>query len=129
MRSTRPLTRATFIPAFLTVLALPFGFVDEGVAVLAGIYGLYFALPAVVAWWLDAMRSRLPRHVQRVLGGLIVLVATMAVGFWVFFAGPLLVLAVPPIAVVFVVAFRLLRARSDSHPTASGASSADSAED
>jgi hypothetical protein len=112
MRSARPLTRATFVPAFLTVLALPFGFIHEDIAVLAGIYGLYFALPAVVAWCLDVMRGRLPRYVQRVLGGLIVVVATGAVGFWLLFAAPVLVPALPPIAVVFIVGFRLLRAPS-----------------
>ena len=37
--SVRPLTLATFGPALLTVLALPFGFINEGIAVVAGVYG------------------------------------------------------------------------------------------
>jgi hypothetical protein len=32
------LTLATFAPAVLTMLALPLGFIDEGVAVVAGFY-------------------------------------------------------------------------------------------
>ena len=38
----------------LSVLALPFGFIKEGVAVVAGVYGLYFALPP---WWRGALTS------------------------------------------------------------------------
>jgi hypothetical protein len=108
--TVRPLTITTFGPALLTVVALPIGFIEEGVAVLAGVYGLYFALPAVVAWCLDYFRSRLPRFVQRTLGVLIVLVAIPAVVFWLFWTGLLFGFAVPPTAVVLIVAFRLLRA-------------------
>jgi hypothetical protein len=48
-RTLPPLTLATFGPALVTVLALPFRFIEEGIAVVAGIYGMYFVLPAVVA--------------------------------------------------------------------------------
>ena len=54
MPSVRPLTLATFGPALLTVLALPLGFIDEGIAMVAGVYGRYFVLPATVAWSLDS---------------------------------------------------------------------------
>ena len=40
MPSVCPLTLATFGPALLTALALPLGFIDEGIAVVAGVYGL-----------------------------------------------------------------------------------------
>lgn len=113
------MTIATFGPALLAVLALPFGFIEEGVAVLAGVYGLYFALPAVVAWCLDSFRSRLPRSVRRTLGVLITLVAIPAVAFWLLWTGPLFGFAVPPTAVVFIVAFRLLRASPPRCPAGS----------
>ncbi len=112
IRSARPLTLATFIPAALTVLALPFGFIEEDVAALAGIYGLYFALPAVVAWCVGALQSRLPGYVQRTLGVLILLVAIPAAAFWLLWTGPLFLLAVPPTAVVLTVAFHLVRIRA-----------------
>jgi hypothetical protein len=112
IRSVRPLTGAAFGPALLTVLALPFGFVEVGVAEIAGVYGLYFALPAVVAWCLDGLRVRWPRWVQRTLGVLILVVAIPAIAFWLFWTGPLFLFAVPPTAVVLVVAFRLSRARA-----------------
>jgi hypothetical protein len=110
--SVRPLTLATFGPALLTVLALPFGFINEGIAVVAGVYGLYFAVPAVVAWCLDVFRGRLPRWAQRTLGVLILLVAVPAIAFWLLWTGPLFTFALPPAAVVLIVAFRLMRARS-----------------
>jgi hypothetical protein len=113
----RPLTLATFGPALLCVLALPFGFVEEGVAVLAGVYGLYFALPALVAWCLDAVRNRLPRWGQRTLGILILLGTITATVFWVFFVGPLLIFAAPPAVVVVIVSLRLLRAQPAQPPT------------
>jgi hypothetical protein len=105
-------------PAFLTVLALPFGFIEVAVAEVAGFYGLYFALPAVVAWCLDAFRCRLPRFVQRTLGGLTLVVAIPAVAYLLLWTGPLFIFAVPPTAVVLIVAFRLLRARSPERPNA-----------
>jgi hypothetical protein len=108
----RRLTPATFGPALLTVLALPFGFVAVGVAEVAGLYGLYSALPAVVAWCVDASRSRLPRFAQRTLGVVILLVAIPAVAFFLLWTGPLFIFAVPPAAVVLIVGFRLLRAMS-----------------
>jgi hypothetical protein len=112
------LTLAAFMPALLTVLALPFGFIEVDVAVIAGVYGLYFALPAVVAWCLDAVRSHLPRFVQRTLGVLTLLVAIAAVAFWLFWAGLLFVFAVPPTVVVLIVAVRLVRARPSERPHA-----------
>jgi hypothetical protein len=93
------------------VSALPFGFIEEAVAVVAGVYGLYFALPAVVAWCLDAVRNSLPRLAQRTLGIVIFLVAIPAIAFWLLWTGPLFVFALPPTAVVLVVAFRLVRGR------------------
>ena len=92
----------------LTVLALPFGFLEVGIAEVAGFYGLYFALPAVVAWCLYAVRGRLPRVVQRLAGAVIFVVATLATGFWILWAGPLFLLALPPAVAVFIVAIRLL---------------------
>ena len=118
MPSVRPLTLATFGPALLTVLALPLGFIDEGIAVVAGVYGLYFILPATVAWSLDLLRSRLPWWLQRTLGILILLVAIPAIAFWLLFTGPLFAFALPPTAVVLIVAFRLTRARLPLQPTA-----------
>jgi hypothetical protein len=111
-RSVRPLTLATFGPASVTVLALPVGFIEVRVAEIAGFYGLYFALPAVVAWCLGAGRLRLPRLLQRTLGLLILVVTIPSIAFWIFWMGPLLVFAVPAAAVVVIVAFRLLRAGS-----------------
>ena len=111
IRSVRPLTGAAFGPALLCVLALPFGFLEVAVAEVAGLYGLYFALPAVVAWCLDAVRVRLPRFVQRTLGVLILLVTILAIAFWIFWTGPWFVFALPPTAVVLIVAVRLLRGR------------------
>ena len=118
IRAIRPLTPATFGPALLSVLALPFGFIEEGVAVVAGVYGLYFALPATVAWGLDVVRSRLPPWGQRTLGVLILLVTTPAIAFWLFWIGPLLIFAAPPAAVVVIVTWRLLLARPVQRPTA-----------
>ena len=106
----RPLTLATFVPAAVAVIALPFGFLDEDIAVVAGVYGLYVALPAAVAWSLDRLRPRLPRWLQRVLGALALLVAVPAVLVYFLFTGYWLVLALPGIVVVFVVTVRLLRA-------------------
>jgi hypothetical protein len=111
-RGVRRLTLAAWIPGLLAVLALPFGFIDEDVAVIAGVYGLYFALPGVVAWCLDLARPHLPRVAQRVVGGIALLIAMPAVAVWLFLIGPLLLFALPSVVVVFVVAFRLLRARS-----------------
>lgn len=110
-RTVRPLTLATFVPALVTVLALPFGFIEEGIAVVAGVYGMYFVLPAVVAWCVDVHRRRLPRAVQRILGALMVLLAIPAVATWLLWAYPLLIMGLPPTAVFLIVAFRLLRAR------------------
>jgi hypothetical protein len=112
------LTLAAFAPALLTLLALPFGFVEVGVAEVAGLYGLYFALPAVAAWCLDGVRSHLSRFVQRTLGALILLVAIPYVAFWLLWTGPLFIFAVPPATVVVIVAVRLLRARSSDARTA-----------
>jgi hypothetical protein len=117
-RPVRRLTLAAFVPALLTVLALPFGFIEVRVAEIAGLYGLYFALPAVVAWCLDAVRNRLPRSVQRTLGVLILLVAILAVAFWLFWTGPLFIFAAPPTAVVLIVGVRLVRARSSDRSNA-----------
>lgn len=98
----------------LCVLALPFGFVEEDVAVIAGVYGMYFVLPAVVAWCLEAVRTRMPRFVQRTLGVLILLVAIPAIAFWVLWTGLWFALALPSTVVVLIVAFRLLRAGTAS---------------
>lgn len=117
-RSIDLLTVASFGPALLSLLVLPVGFIREDVAVLAGVYGLYFALPAVVAWCLDVTRGRLPRWSQRTLGLLILLVTIPALAFWLFWIGPLLIVAAPPAAVVLVVTFRLLRASPTHQQTA-----------
>jgi hypothetical protein len=111
IRSVRPLTLGAFTPALLTLLVLPFGFVEVGVAEVAGVYGLYFVLPGVVAWCLDGVRSHLPRFLQRTLGGLILLVAIPYLAFWLLWTGPLFIVAVPPTTVVLIVAVRLVRAR------------------
>jgi hypothetical protein len=110
------LTPATFGPAALTVLALPFGFIEVGVAEVAGFYGLYLVLPAVVAWCLDTIRTRLPSVAQQTLGVLVLLVAIPAGAYLLLFTGPWFIFAVPPTAVVLIVAGRLVRARPPSHP-------------
>jgi hypothetical protein len=99
------------VPTVLALLALPFGFVDEEIAVAAGALEIYFFLPGVVAWCLDAFRTRLPRWVQRVVGAVIIVVAIPYVAFWLLWLGPFFVLCLPATAVVFIVACRLLRAR------------------
>ena len=117
-RSIDRLTGAAFGPALLSVIALPLGFIWDEVAVVAGFYGLYFALPGVVAWCLDGVRGRLPRWAQRTLGLLILVVTILTIAFWLFWIGPLFSFAAPPAAVVLVVTFRLLRARSAHEPAA-----------
>jgi hypothetical protein len=111
LRSVRPLTYAAFIPALLTLLALPFGLVEPFVSNLAALYGLYFALPAVLAWCLDRIRGRLPRFAQRLLGVLILAVAVPTAAVFLVWTALVWGLGVPPAAVVFIVALRLLRAR------------------
>lgn len=106
------MTLATWIPALITLLVLPVGLIEEAFAVGAGIYGLYFVLPAVVAWALDAGRHRLPLLVQRILGALVLLVAIAAIGFWLLWFPPLLAIGLPAVAVVLAVGCRLLRAQS-----------------
>jgi hypothetical protein len=110
------LTHAAFIPALLAVLALPFGLIEPVVSNAAAFYGLYFALPAILAWCLDRFRSRLPRSVQRPVGVLILLVAIPSDAILLLWSGPVFIPALPPTAVVFIVAFRLLRARPPSGP-------------
>jgi hypothetical protein len=89
-----------------------------GVAEVAGIYGLYFAVPAIVAWCLDAVRSHLSHIVQRTLGGLILLGAIPYIAFWLLWVWPLFIAPVPPATVVLIVAVRLPRARSSDARTA-----------
>jgi hypothetical protein len=110
LRSARPLTYAAFIPALLTLLALPFGLVEPFVSNLAALYGLYLALPAVLAWCLDRIRGRLPRFAQRSLGVLILAVAIPTAALLLLWTALVWGLGVPPTAVVFIVAIRLLRA-------------------
>jgi hypothetical protein len=119
LRSARPLTYAAFIPALLTLLALPFGLVEPFVSNLAALHGLYFALPAIVAWYLDRIRGRLPRIVQRSLGILILAVAIPMAAFLLLWTALIWSLDVPPTAVVFIVAIRLLRARPPDGPVVS----------
>jgi hypothetical protein len=119
LRSARPLTYAAFTPALLTLLALPFGLVEPFVSNFAALYGLYFALPAVLAWGLDRIRDRLPRFVQRSLGVLILAVAVPTAALLLLWTALVWGLGVPPTAVVIVVAIRLLRARPAGGPVVS----------
>jgi hypothetical protein len=112
------LTLAAWVPALLSVVALPFGFIDEEIAVAAGVYGLYVALPGVVAWCLHEVRHRLPRWLQRVIGALTLLVAIPYFVVVFFFTGPLFVIALPAVAVILIVATRLLRARPSGRVSA-----------
>ncbi len=98
------------MPAALSAALLPF---ERDAAV----YGLYFALPALLAWAVLRLRPRMPSWLPSVLGVLMIpwaiVMTTVALT-----AGYLIAACAVSIGVVLVVAWRLLTGRGGRRPAA-----------
>jgi hypothetical protein len=106
MRVPRVLTLAVFVPAAVTLLALPVGFASEDVAIIAGLYGLYFVTPAALAYVVERVRSRLGRRTQRAIGLLILFSGVLYVACWALVLGPFVLPALVPLAAVLAIGTR-----------------------
>jgi hypothetical protein len=114
--TTREILANGWRPVFLTcvagaVLPLPFGFLNEAVAIGAGIWGLYFVLPMVVAvaGAVLAVRLRPSRSWVRAAVVVIGVAALLHFLYWSLWLLPYSVLAIAPAAVIAraaVVAWR-----------------------
>jgi hypothetical protein len=70
------------------LVALPLGFVDEAFAIAAGVAGLYFVLPMLVALVLVPVAERRPRAPVRILVALVVPLWFLWVTYWGRQLGP-----------------------------------------
>ena len=93
------------------LVALPLGFVDEAFAIAAGVAGLYFVLPMLVALGLVPVAERRPRALVRVLVALVLPLWFLWVTYWGLQLGPFgWGLALVSFAVVAFAGARLWRA-------------------
>ena len=90
-------------PPALTLAALPFA--EENGVLL--VYGIYFALPALLAWLVLRLRAWLPAWARATLGVVMVpwILVMTAAAAW---AGKFIPVCLLSIGVVAVVAWRLL---------------------
>ena len=95
--------RAAFLVSVaLAIVPLPFGFIEEDIAVIAGIWGLYFVVPmalVVAAAWLG-VRYRVPRVWLRVAVVLIGTFLLLWFAYWSLWVPPLGLLALLPALVI-----------------------------
>jgi hypothetical protein len=111
------------------LVALPLGFVNEAFAVAAGVFGLYFVLPMLLALGLvvAAERRPPPRGHVRAAVALVLPVWVLWDAYWALFLGPYgWAAGVASLAVVMFAALRLWRT-STSGSAASAAAGGSSA--